>query len=197
MTALCVGAVGTGSALGLLTRWSYGLAATLLVACWLVAGVAAIRGLARAVRAQSAGKLSRVLAPIIVPVRLAVRLAVLPFRPRKWVYELSRYCLICGRPLTSRRSQQARVGSTCIKRYGSRAKRVLNPAYVQWQQQRRRRSATDALVFAWPYGMTETPAVPATLDTPRRSGATLFGVAVLAWLLLVVGFALTATSPGT
>jgi len=75
---------------------------------------------------------------------------------------------------------------------------VLNPAYVQWQQQRRRRrSATDALAFASPYGMTETPAAPATPETPRRSGATLFGVAGLAWLLLVAGFALTATSPGT
>lgn len=57
----------------------------------------------------------------------------LPPEPRGRIHELADYCVICGRPLTNLQSQIARVGTTCIKRYGPRFKMVPNPEHEKWR----------------------------------------------------------------
>jgi hypothetical protein len=42
------------------------------------------------------------------------------------------YCVKCGRPLTDPRSKQARVGTKCIRVYGSQQRRIQNPQYSAW-----------------------------------------------------------------
>ena len=55
-----------------------------------------------------------------------------PFEPPRQVNAIARNCVICGRRLANAKSIRARVGSTCIKRYGPRYLLVANPAHDQW-----------------------------------------------------------------
>jgi hypothetical protein len=41
-------------------------------------------------------------------------------------------CIKCGRPLTDPRSRRARVGTKCIRVYGSQQRRIPNPAHQRW-----------------------------------------------------------------
>lgn len=61
------------------------------------------------------------------------KLARLPNEPPQQVHELSYTCVICGRPLTNAQSMRARVGSTCIQRYGPRYKLIPNPDHERWR----------------------------------------------------------------
>ena len=61
------------------------------------------------------------------------RLPWLPSEPPQQVHELAYNCVICGRPLTNPQSMRARVGSTCIQRYGPRYKLVPNPDHERWR----------------------------------------------------------------
>lgn len=63
--------------------------------------------------------------------RQARRRAVAPEPPRQ-IYEFASHCVICGRPLTNPYSMRARVGSTCIQRYGPRYKMIANPQHAVW-----------------------------------------------------------------
>ena len=57
----------------------------------------------------------------------------LPPEPAAQVHEIAYNCVICGRPLTNAQSMRARVGSTCIQRYGPRYKMVPNPEHERWR----------------------------------------------------------------
>lgn len=57
-----------------------------------------------------------------------------PREPPRQVHEIAFKCVICGRPLTNPESMRARVGSTCIKRYGPRFKLIQNPDHVMWRR---------------------------------------------------------------
>ncbi len=50
-------------------------------------------------------------------------------------------CIKCGRPLTNPVSMRHRVGTECIKRYGSQARQVPNPAYTEWCERKARADA--------------------------------------------------------
>lgn len=50
-------------------------------------------------------------------------------------------CVKCGRPLTNPKSQRARVGTTCIQRYGPQPRLIPNPARAVWES---KRTAADA-----------------------------------------------------
>lgn len=50
-------------------------------------------------------------------------------------------CIKCNRPLTDPRSKRARVGTKCIRIYGTQQQRVPNPDYERW---RARKSEADA-----------------------------------------------------
>lgn len=56
----------------------------------------------------------------------------LPPQPPSRIHELADNCVICGRPLTNLQSRAARVGSTCITRFGPRYKMVVNPEHEKW-----------------------------------------------------------------
>ncbi|GAA2147064.1 hypothetical protein GCM10009844_23910 [Nocardioides koreensis] len=56
-----------------------------------------------------------------------------PPEPGRQVHEIAYNCVICGRPLTNAQSMRARVGSTCIQRYGPRYKMVPNPEHERWR----------------------------------------------------------------
>lgn len=190
---VCVGALLLGGALGWLTRWAALLVGFLLLTCWLAAMSAVVIGVRRVLREHSGDRqVPLALAPVVLPVRLVLAVLVLPFRPRKWTYALSMHCLICGRPLTSRRSQRARVGSTCIRRHGPRTKRVLNPAYLDWLERRRRRSPAVAVAGPWRMAAAESTAAPRPM---RRSGGRLAALSVLAAFLLTLAFALALPAP--
>lgn len=60
------------------------------------------------------------------------RLAWVGFAPAQRVDELADYCIKCGRPLASLASRRARVGTTCIRRYGPQPRKIPNPAYAVW-----------------------------------------------------------------
>jgi hypothetical protein len=184
----------TGLALGLLSHWIYGTAAALLLVLWLAAATACLAGLLRVLRQDnSRGSTPMLLIPVVLPVRLLLLVLLLPFRPRKWIYELSSRCLICGRPLTSLRSQRARVGSTCVRTYGPRPKRVLNPSYVDWQRERgRRRPLPPGVILG--LGSVQQGEMPDPQEPPRRSGAAMMGLALSAWFLVNAAFFMTAQS---
>ena len=61
------------------------------------------------------------------------RLRPLPPEPPAQVHEIAYNCVICGRPLTNPQSMRARVGSTCIQRYGPRYKMIANPDHARWR----------------------------------------------------------------
>lgn len=56
-----------------------------------------------------------------------------PREPASQVHEIAHRCVICNRPLTNAQSMRARVGSTCIKRYGPRYKLIPNPEHARWR----------------------------------------------------------------
>lgn len=106
-----------------------------------------------------------------------------PLRPRKWVYELATRCVICGRPLTNRRSQRARVGSTCIKKHGPRPRRVPNPAYQHWLERRQ----SSARVHHRDY-----QPLLVVGGAERLRGSQLLLQSIFAFCSWVLGFGLTA-----
>lgn len=53
-------------------------------------------------------------------------------------------CIKCGRPLTNPKSRRARVGTTCIKRYGPQPRKIPNPAHAVWQEKRQRAESERA-----------------------------------------------------
>lgn len=67
-----------------------------------------------------------------VPRRVLAQRAPMPPEPQEKVYELAHFCVLCGRPLTNSESMRARVGSTCIKRYGPRYKMIRNVHHERW-----------------------------------------------------------------
>lgn len=66
------------------------------------------------------------------PRRQRARSAWVGFPPSSTMWDISSRCVMCGRPLTNPNSQRHRVGTDCIKRYGSQARKVPNPAYAEW-----------------------------------------------------------------
>lgn len=64
--------------------------------------------------------------------------------PSSTIWEMSPRCVKCGRPLTNLNSQRHRVGTDCIKRYGSQARKIPNPAYTAWSA-RRAKADTDRI----------------------------------------------------
>jgi hypothetical protein len=65
-------------------------------------------------------------------------------QPPRQIPLLSRVCVICGRPLTNGESMRARVGSTCIKRYGPRYAHQVNPDHAVWTLEMVRARADQA-----------------------------------------------------
>jgi hypothetical protein len=53
-------------------------------------------------------------------------------RPSPKIWETVGSCVKCGRTLTNPNSQRHRVGTDCIKRYGSQARQITNPAFAAW-----------------------------------------------------------------
>ncbi len=74
-----------------------------------------------------------------------VRRARVGFEPPTTVWEMADNCIKCGRALTDPRSRRARVGTRCIKVYGSQERRVPNPAHALW---RARKAKADAAYVA-------------------------------------------------
>lgn len=66
------------------------------------------------------------------PRRVMAQRAPVPPEPPRLVHELAHHCVLCGRPLTNPESMRARVGSTCIKRYGPRYKMIRNVRHERW-----------------------------------------------------------------
>ncbi|MET0915799.1 MAG: DUF6011 domain-containing protein [Jiangellaceae bacterium] len=54
-------------------------------------------------------------------------------------------CVKCGRPLTDPRSRQARVGTKCIRIYGSQQRKIPNPRHAAWID---RKTKADAAYIA-------------------------------------------------
>ncbi len=67
------------------------------------------------------------------------------FQPAKLIDELADNCVKCGRPLTNPRSRRARVGTTCIQRYGAQPRRIANPAHAEWRRKRAKAEADRAM----------------------------------------------------
>jgi hypothetical protein len=66
------------------------------------------------------------------PRRRRVRRQWVGFAPSSTIWDLADNCVKCGRPLTDPRSRQARVGTKCIRIYGSQQRRVPNPRHAAW-----------------------------------------------------------------
>ncbi|WP_447646180.1 DUF6011 domain-containing protein [Nocardioides zeae] len=66
------------------------------------------------------------------PRRQRVRRTRIGFAPASTVWDMAHRCVKCGRPLTDPRSQRARVGTKCIRIYGSQQRRIVNPARADW-----------------------------------------------------------------
>lgn len=105
---------------------------------------------------------------------------------------LSSRCVICGRPLTNSASMRARVGSTCIKRYGPRYAWTQNPDHGRWlaevaQAEALRAHAQWELDAKYELDLREHPARLATWEAERLSAAGLDRRArrqqALAWLV--------------
>lgn len=67
------------------------------------------------------------------PRRQIAKLPYVPREPASTIHEIAYHCVICGRPLSNPESMRARVGSTCIQRYGPRYKMVPNPEHAVWR----------------------------------------------------------------
>lgn len=66
------------------------------------------------------------------------------FAPSSTIWDVSYNCVKCGRALTNPNSQRHRVGTDCIKRVGSQARKVQNPAYTEWAG-RKARAGVDRI----------------------------------------------------
>ena len=78
------------------------------------------------------------------PHRTVAKLGRVRREPPRQIPLLSRVCVICGRPLTNGESMRARVGSTCIKRYGPRYAHQVNPDHEVWVAEMVRARADQA-----------------------------------------------------
>lgn len=66
------------------------------------------------------------------PRRRRVRKTWVGFAPPSMIWDLADNCVKCGRPLTDPRSRQARVGTKCIRVYGSQQRKIPNPQHAAW-----------------------------------------------------------------
>jgi len=66
------------------------------------------------------------------PRRPRVRKHWVGFAPSPTTWDMADNCVKCGRPLTDPSSRLARVGTKCIKIYGSQQRRIPNPAHSVW-----------------------------------------------------------------
>lgn len=66
------------------------------------------------------------------PRRQRARAPWVGFAPSSTIWDISYNCIKCGRALTNPNSQRHRVGTDCIKRYGSQARKIANPAHAAW-----------------------------------------------------------------
>lgn len=66
------------------------------------------------------------------PRRRRVRRQRVGFAPHSTIWDMADNCVKCGRPLTDPRSRQARVGTRCIRIYGSQQRRIPNPKHAAW-----------------------------------------------------------------
>lgn len=66
------------------------------------------------------------------PRKRRVRRQRVGFAPPPTIWDMADNCVKCGRPLTDPRSRQARVGTKCIRIYGSQQRRIPNPQYSAW-----------------------------------------------------------------
>lgn len=66
------------------------------------------------------------------------RRAWVGFPPSSRIWGVSYNCVKCGRALTNPNSQRHRVGTDCIKRYGSQARKITNPAHTEWSARKAR-----------------------------------------------------------
>jgi hypothetical protein len=66
------------------------------------------------------------------PRRRRVRKQWVGFAPSSTIWDLADNCVKCGRPLTDPRSRQARVGTKCIRIYGSQQRKIPNPRHAAW-----------------------------------------------------------------
>lgn len=66
------------------------------------------------------------------PRRQRARATWVGFAPSSTIWDISYNCIKCGRALTNPNSQRHRVGTDCIKRYGSQARKIANPAHAAW-----------------------------------------------------------------
>ena len=64
--------------------------------------------------------------------RRRVRRQRVGFAPSSTIWDLADYCVKCGRALTDPRSRRARVGTKCIRIYGSQQRRIPNPEHAAW-----------------------------------------------------------------
>lgn len=72
------------------------------------------------------------------PRRRRVRRQRVGFAPAATVWELADRCIKCGRPLTDPRSRRARVGTKCIRIWGSQQRRIPNPEHERWVEKKTR-----------------------------------------------------------
>jgi hypothetical protein len=79
------------------------------------------------------------------PGRRRVRKQRVGFSPSSTVWDLADNCVKCGRPLTDPRSRQARVGTKCIRIYGSQQRKIPNPRHAAWID---RKAKADAAYIA-------------------------------------------------
>lgn len=75
------------------------------------------------------------------PRRKKVRKQRVGFAPPTTIWDLADRCVKCGRPLTDPRSRQARVGTKCIRVWGSQARKIPNPAHSLWVTRKSRAEA--------------------------------------------------------
>ncbi|WP_183093201.1 hypothetical protein [Nocardioides stalactiti] len=60
------------------------------------------------------------------------------FAPPSTIWDISYNCVMCGRALSNPNSQRHRVGTDCIKRWGSQARKIRNPALTAWEDRKAR-----------------------------------------------------------
>lgn len=78
------------------------------------------------------------------PKRQKARAARVGFAPSSTIWDISFNCVKCGRALTNPNSQRHRVGTDCIKRYGSQARKIENPEFSAWTARKARAEADRA-----------------------------------------------------
>jgi hypothetical protein len=132
--------------------------------------------------------------------------------PPRQIPLLATRCIICGRPLTSRQSMVARVGTTCIRRYGPQRAWRDNPDHYQWLAEQAAARATQAaeqirldvefaqamaaypaIEHAWTMALSSPPALQRR--SRRRSGLRHLALAVcwtfVAFVMITISSILT------